>query len=44
MQSYEYLCGGPELLDTIEPLWRKLNELHRLVSPYFSDRATAHSF
>lgn len=44
MQSYEYLCGGSELLDIVEPLWKKLNELHRLVSPHFSDRAAAHSF
>ena len=30
--------------DIVEPLWKKLNELHRLVSPHFSDRAAAHSF
>jgi GNAT superfamily N-acetyltransferase len=44
MQSYEYLCGGLELLDTIEPLWTKLNQLHRTVSSHFSDRAATQSF
>ena len=44
MQPYAYLCGGPELLDTIEPLWRKLNDIHRTVSPHFADRAAASSF
>lgn len=44
MQPYEYLCGGSEFLDTIEPLWRKLNDLHRTVSPHFSDRVATYSF
>ncbi len=44
MKHCEYFCGGPELLDTIEPLWKKLNALHRSVSPHFSERAAAFPF
>ncbi len=36
MDSIHFLAGGPELLDSIEPLWRGLCEHHAGVSPDFA--------
>ncbi|MFO7594854.1 MAG: GNAT family N-acetyltransferase [Desulfocurvibacter africanus] len=36
MNTIGFLTGGPELLDTIEPLWRGLCEHHARVSPDFA--------
>lgn len=31
----KYISGDKDLLDRVEPLWKKLNEHHRQLSPYF---------
>lgn len=38
MSAIEYITGGAELLDSIGPLWEKLNEHHERCSRYFSSR------
>lgn len=38
MDKIEYVIGGIELLDSIDFLWVKLNNLHANVSEYFSDQ------
>ena len=38
MDEIEYVQGGSELLDSIEFLWEKLNNLHSRVAEYFSNQ------
>jgi ribosomal protein S18 acetylase RimI-like enzyme len=33
----KFIEGGPELLDNVRPLWKKLNALHAKKSPNFAD-------
>ena len=35
MPEYEYISGGAELLDRIQPLWGELRTHHAAVSVYF---------
>ena len=37
MDEFEYISGGPELLDNIADLWAKLNQLHGNISPHFCE-------
>ena len=37
MKSYRYLNGGQELLDSVEPLWKLLNEYHKMKSIDFKN-------
>ena len=34
--NINYISGGIELLDEIQPLWDKLNRHHQTISPHFS--------
>lgn len=36
IQSFSFFSGGIELLDDIQPLWEKLNQHHKEISPHFS--------
>jgi diamine N-acetyltransferase len=38
MNNFEFINGGRELLDLVQPLWEKLNKHHEINSNYFSDR------
>jgi ribosomal protein S18 acetylase RimI-like enzyme len=40
----KYTCGNIELLDTIQPLWEKLNQHHEQVSPHFTADFRINSF
>jgi ribosomal protein S18 acetylase RimI-like enzyme len=42
--GFEYIEGGKELLDPVEPLWKKLNELHKEVSPHFTEKYRHRTF
>jgi len=42
--SIHYICGGVELLDTIEFLWQQLNRHHGKISPHFSGEFCANNF
>lgn len=37
-------CGGQELLDSVEVLWKELNRIHETKSPYFRDDFSSFSF
>lgn len=38
MDKFEFITGGRELLDLVQPLWEKLNKYHESNSNYFSDK------
>ncbi|OXT09409.1 GNAT family N-acetyltransferase [Thermoanaerobacterium thermosaccharolyticum] len=38
MSNFEFISGGRELLDLVQPLWEKLNKHHEMNSKYFSDK------
>ena len=38
MKKFEFINGGKELLDLVEPLWNKLNKHHESNSNNFSDK------
>lgn len=44
MNNIEYLQGGKELLDLVEPLWEKLKEHHKVNSNYFTKYFSNFSF
>jgi diamine N-acetyltransferase len=37
MNNFEFVNGGTELLDSVQPLWEKLNKYHESKSIYFKD-------
>lgn len=37
MENFEYINGGIELLDLVQPLWKKLNKQHEDNSTYFHE-------
>lgn len=39
-----YIFGNEDLLDMIEPLWKELNEHHKLRSPYFKEEYEIFTF
>ena len=43
-RKFEFIEGNEELLDSIAPLWDKLNSHHVSVSPYFSEQFATFSF
>jgi len=38
MRKYEIKQGGMDDLDSIKPLWEKLNQIHHAISPFFKER------
>jgi len=44
ISSIEFIRDGAELLDEVEPLWRKLNEYHRGKSTHFAARFASFTF
>lgn len=44
MKKFEFINGGKELLDLVEPLWNKLNKHHEANSYNFSDKYKNNSF
>ena len=44
MKKFEFINGGKELLDLVEPLWNKLNKHHESNSNNFSDKYKNNSF
>jgi len=38
MNGFEFINGGRELLDLVQPLWEKLNQHHESNANYFSDK------
>ncbi|MBU5590153.1 GNAT family N-acetyltransferase [Clostridium sp. MSJ-4] len=38
MNNFEFVTGGIELLDFVQPLWEKLNKHHEVNSNYFQSR------
>lgn len=38
MKAFDFLTGGTELLDFVQPLWEKLNKHHQFNSIYFKDK------
>ncbi|MGE5528939.1 MAG: hypothetical protein ACM3X6_07340 [Patescibacteria group bacterium] len=43
-ESIAFIRGGAELLNEVEPLWRKLNEHHQAKSTHFADRFAGFTF
>lgn len=44
MDNFEYINGGRELLDFVQPLWEKLKKHHEDSSQYFSEKHKKNSF
>lgn len=44
MGAFEIREGNEEFLDTLQPLWEKLNEHHRKISDHFSSEFAGRSF
>ncbi len=44
MNNYELISGGAELLDQIEPLWKKLIQHHAAVNPTFAGHLAEKNF
>lgn len=42
--SVKYVEGGEELLDKVNPLWKKLNEHHVGISTFFKDDLSKRTF
>jgi ribosomal protein S18 acetylase RimI-like enzyme len=40
----KFIEGGTELLDNVQPLWEKLNDLHVVKSPHFAEAFAKTSF
>jgi ribosomal protein S18 acetylase RimI-like enzyme len=38
MNNFEFVTGGIELIDFVQPLWEKLNKHHQANSNYFKNR------
>lgn len=38
MDDFEFITGGRELLDLVQPLWEKLNKHHESNANYFPDK------
>jgi diamine N-acetyltransferase len=38
MNTIDFITGGAELLEYVQPLWEKLNRHHQANSKYFSDK------
>ena len=38
MNTIDFITGGTELLDYVQPLWEKLNKHHQINSRYFQDK------
>lgn len=38
MNKYQFITGRIELIDCVKPLWKKLNEHHKINSNYFEHR------
>ncbi len=38
MNTIDFITGGIELLDSVQPLWEKLNKHHQANSKYFPDK------
>ena len=38
MNKIDFITGGTELLDLVQPLWEKLNNHHQANSTYFQDK------
>jgi ribosomal protein S18 acetylase RimI-like enzyme len=38
MNTIDFITGGRELLDFVQPLWEKLNKHHQVNSRYFPDK------
>lgn len=44
MSAIDFITGGRELLDTVQPLWEKLNKHHQENSRYFQDKFNNQTF
>jgi ribosomal protein S18 acetylase RimI-like enzyme len=44
MNIVDFITGGIELLDIVQPLWEKLNKHHKANSTYFQDKFNSLTF
>ena len=44
MDNFEFINGGIEMLDVVQPLWEKLNKQHENLSTYFQHQFRENNF